>query len=314
MVGMVVQTLPQSNNNPSASVINMADFSLLVSTDWLDRHRHDRDVVVLDASVFLGPTPAGRVRGDFLSGYAAFVDEGHIPGAQFADMFELFSDPSSGLPFTRPQREQFERAAGSLGISANSHVVIYDALVGQWASRLWWVFHSFGHASVSVLDGGLHKYVAEGRVLETGSPQPVKPAAYVAAGAARRYAGLAEVQAIVEGRAQGQLVCCLLPADYDGSVVVRSRAGHIPGSVNLPFTSFLDARTHTLLPPQALRSLFESAVDLDGPPIITYCGGGIASTMGSLALALIGYNNTAEFDGSLSEWVLDPARPMRVGS
>lgn len=133
---MVAPTPPQSNDNPSASVINMADFSHLVSTDWLDRHHHDRDVVVLDASVFLGPTANGRGRGDFRSGHRAFVDEGHIPGAQFADMFELFSDASGALPFTRPQREQFERAAGSLGIGANSRVVIYDALVGQWASRL----------------------------------------------------------------------------------------------------------------------------------------------------------------------------------
>lgn len=176
------------------------------------------------------------------------------------------------------------------------------------------MFHSFGHASVSVLDGGLQKYAAEGRVLETGSPQLIEPVTYIAANAMRRYVGLADVQAIVEGRAQGQLVCFLLPADYDGSVVVRSRAGHIPGSVNLPFTSLLDERTHTLLPPPALRALFESAVDLDGPPIITYCGGGVASTLGSLALAVIGCDNTAEFEGSLSEWVQDAGRPMKVGS
>lgn len=285
----------------------------LVSTHWLEAHRASPDLVLLDASVYLDPAQEGQARGAFRSGYEAFVSEGHLPGARFADLFTQFSDSSVPLPFTRPRQDQFEQAAGNLGITADTRVVIYDGLVGQWAARLWWLFHSFGHAAVSVLDGGLRKYVAEGRPLERGLPPPAAAASYHAARAVRRYASLDDVIAIVEGKAQGQLVSLLLPADYEGAVTVRSRAGHIPGSVNLPFSRLLDEQTNTLLPPEALRAAFAGAVSLDGAPIITYCGGGIASTLGSLALAVIGHHNTAEFDGSLAEWLLEPSRPTHTG-
>lgn len=291
----------------------MAHTPPLVSTHWLAEHREAPDVVILDASVYLSPAREGQVRGEFRSGLDSFVQDGHLPGAQFADLFGLFSDLQAALPFVRPSGAQFALAAGALGISPQAHVVVYDGLVGQWASRLWWLFRSFGHERVSVLDGGLRKHVADGYPLELGpqAPRPASP--YPAARGAQRYASLDDVLEVVQGRRQGQLVCLLLPADFEGTVSVRSRAGHIPGSVNLPFRRLIDERSNTLLPPAGLRAAFEEVVDLDGPPIITYCGGGIASTLGSLALAVIGCDRTAEFDGSLSEWVLDPARPLETG-
>lgn len=291
----------------------MTIVSPLVSTDWLQAHRHDPNLVLLDASVYLRRAGNDPVRQEFLSGHDAFLSEGHLPGARFADLFEQFSDGSVPLPFTRPSAGHFAQAASRLGITPDSHVVIYDSLVGQWAARLWWVFHSFGHAAVSVLDGGLRKYVAEGSPLETGPQQPVAPASYPEPTVTQRYASLDDVAAIVDGRAQGRLVCFLLPADYQGDVAVRRRAGHIPGSVNIPFTELIDGQTNALLPAPLLRSKFESLIDLQGPAIITYCGGGVASALGSLALAAIGCNNTAEFDGSLAEWVQDAGRPVRVG-
>lgn len=292
----------------------MTRVSPLVSTDWLEAHRHDPNLVLLDASVYLRRTTDAPIRQEFFSGYDAFVSEGHLPGSRFADLFDQFSDSSVPLPFTRPSAGRFAQAASRLGITPDSHVVIYDSLVGQWAARLWWVFHSFGHATTSVLDGGFRKYVAEGRALESGPQRPVESTVYPEPGAMLRYIALDDVLSVVDGRAAGQLVCFLLPADYQGAVAVRRRDGHIPGSVNLPFTELIDAQTNAMLPAPLLRSKFERLVDLDGPPIITYCGGGVASALGSLALAAIGCDNTAEFDGSLAEWVQDPARPLRVGN
>lgn len=291
----------------------MSRVSPLVSTDWLDAHRDDPNLVLLDASVYMRRLVGEPARQEFLSGYDAFVNEGHLPGARFADLFVQFSDSAVPLPFTRPASRQFAEAAGRLGISPDSHVVVYDSLVGQWAARLWWLFRSFGHSAISVLDGGLRKYVNEGRPLETGPQSLVAPALYSEPTVTQRYASLEDVVAVVGGMAQGQLVCFLLPADYEGSVAVRPRAGHIPGSVNLPFTELIDGQTNTLLPGSLLRDKFASLVDLDGPSIITYCGGGVASALGSLALATIGHDNTVEFDGSLAEWVQDSARPVSIG-
>jgi thiosulfate/3-mercaptopyruvate sulfurtransferase len=94
---------------------------------------------------------------------------------------------------------------------------------------------------------------------------------------------------------------------------VRSRAGHIPTSVNLPFTDLLNEADNTLRDAEELRAAFSSVVPLDGRLIVTYCGGGIASTLGALALAAIGYTNTLEYDGSLIEWISDPNAPMELG-
>lgn len=291
----------------------MTTASPLVSTSWLRARRDDPGIVILDASVYLGPAPEGKARGEFLSGKDAYLEDGHLPGAQFADLFLAFSDPTSPLPFARPSVEQFARAAGLLGIRTDTHVVIYDGLVGQWASRLWWVFHSFGHEKVSVLDGGRKKYLAEGGELAYGAAPAAAPAAYTPRDSTRRYASLNDVIDTVEGRQPGQLVCLLLPADYQGQVNVRRRAGHIPGSVNLPFTQLVDPASNALRSPAELRAAFEAVVDLNGPPVITYCGGGVASTLGSLALAVIGHHRTAEFDGSLAEWLQAPERPLSVG-
>ncbi len=290
----------------------MSEPSSLVSVEWLRSRIGSPDIVVLDSSVYLDPAPEGRARGEFRSGLDQYVAHGHIPGARFADLFTEFSDATSPFPFTLPNVSQFEEAAGRLGITPATHVVVYDGLAGQWAARLWWVFRTLGHARVSVLNGGLKKYVAEGGVLETGIV-PYERTVYRSAGAAKPYARKEQVAAIVDGQVAGRLVCLLQPDDYTGAISVRSRAGHIPGSVNLPFTALVSDEDNTLLPPDRLAEVFRSVTALEGELVVTYCGGGIASTLGALALDAIGYANTLEFDGSLAEWISDPSLPLTVG-
>lgn len=284
--------------------------SPLVSTHWLRNRLDGPDIVILDASVFLALTDNGT--GVFRSGLDAFQQDGHLPRARFADLFTEFSDPSAALPFTRPSKEQFETAAGRLGITPDSHVVIYDNLIGQWAARLWWVFRTFGHRKVSVLDGGLRKYVNDGGELERVLA-PHGHANYRVSGETRYLARQQDVADVIAGKRQGTLVCLLQPDDFAGTVSVRARPGHIPGSVNLPFNQLVDEEVNTLLDAERLRSMFAGAVPLDGGLIITYCGGGIASTLGALALAKLGYDNTLEYDGSLAEWSANPALPLEIG-
>lgn len=289
----------------------MAETPPLVSTEWLARHLEDSGIVVLDASVFLAPSADGGPR-EFQSGLDSFETNGHIPGSRFADLFTEFSDPTANLPFTRPQAKQFEAAAGRLGITPESHVVVYDGLTNQWAARLWWVFRSFGHARISVLDGGLRKYLKEARALEH-KLSPYTQTAYVALRSKQIVATRDEVLQIVRGNASAELVCFLLPEDYAGITSVRARPGHIPGSENLPFSELV-SDDNTLKRPDELRARFSSVTNLDGGLIVTYCGGGIASTLGALALAVIGYDNTREYDGSLAEWAEDPELPLELGS
>ncbi|WP_162931673.1 sulfurtransferase [Mesorhizobium sp. DCY119] len=284
----------------------------LVTVEWLRENRDDPSLVLLDASVWLDRAPEGQIRGEFRSGLDQYITSGHIPGARFADLFTEFSDAEAAHPFTLPRREQFEAAAGRLGITPESHVVIYDAIKGQWAARLWWVFRTLGHGRVSVLDGGLRRYRALGGTLETGIA-PYPRTTYRNKGTPGPYASRADVLDLVARRTEGTLICLLQPDDFAGIISVRSRAGHIPGSVNLPFDTLIDEKDNTLLPAEELRSRFRAVTPLEGERVITYCGGGIASTLGALSLAVIGYGNTLEYDGSLADWLSDPELPLVTG-
>lgn len=284
--------------------------SPLVSTDWLSKNLYGPDVVIIDASIFMVQVEDGR--GEFRSGLETFANEGRIPGSRYADLFTEFSDASSPYPFTRPGSDQFRKAAERIGVGARSHVVIYDRLIGQWAARLWWVFRSHGHERVSVLDGGFRKYASEGREIETGELQPFAYSDYVLGLSPDNVATSVDVSSVVDGIMEADLICLLPADDFNGTVSVRERPGHIPGSKNLPFHKLIDTSENTFRNPQEIRSLISAVSPLDGRMVITYCGAGIASTMGALALASIGYTATKKYDGSLVEWVSDPSRSVTI--
>jgi len=285
----------------------MPKTSPLVSTRWLADHLDDDDTIVLDASVYLDPA-----RAEFRSGLDEYERLGHIPGARFADLFTQFSDPFASFPFTRPTAHQFAEAAGRLGVSRNSRVVIYDNLTNQWAARLWWVFRSYGHQRVSVLDGGLRKYRSEGHPIELGLSPYVK-SSYAVPLPVDVVATTPDVLDLAQGRRAGQLICFLQADDFAGRISGRSRPGHIPRSANLPFIELLNERDNTLKTPAELRALFKARTALAGELVVTYCGGGVASALGALALAVLGDEATLEYDGSLAEWTADLALPLELG-
>ena len=123
----------------------------LVSTQWLADNLGSAKLVVLDATVLNVKAPGGGYR--WLSGEDQYLVDGHIQGAVFADILEVFSDPNKPFGFARPDAEQIAAAAASVGIDDSSAVVLYDDSVGQWASRIWWLLRSFGFENVAVLDG-----------------------------------------------------------------------------------------------------------------------------------------------------------------
>ncbi|HEY9424587.1 MAG TPA: rhodanese-like domain-containing protein [Microterricola sp.] len=305
----------------------------LVSTQWLADHLGRDGLVVLDATVLHVKAPGTKAGYRWLSGLDQYLVDGHIPGAVFADVLEVFSDPAKPFGFARPDALQIVAAAASVGIDDTSAVVLYDDSVGQWAARVWWLLRSFGFENVAVLDGGLTKWRAEERPLERGHVEPAVAAAFTAVERPEFWADKDDVAAVVAGEAEATLVCALPPAEFSGESSSRSRAGHIPGSLSLPAGRLVDRADNALLQGAALSEKLAPVLGLasaadagapaaaDGaiaasasrelaPRIITYCGGGIAAAAAALALTAAGTSNIAIYDGSLNEWTADEHAPL----
>ena len=278
----------------------------LVTTAWLAEHLGADDLVVLDATVLRVTGFNGSVA--YVSGEEEYLVKGHIPGAVFADLFDDFSDPEGEYAFAHPAAKHFERAAQAHGIDNDTAVVVYDTGIGTWASRLWWLFRSFGF-EVRVLDGGLTKWRAEGRPLATGDVRPRRAGDFSAAHEPGAWADKADIEAVLSGAADAVLLCALPPREFTGEEGGRSRRGHIPTSVNVSASHLLDRQTNAYLPVERLREVFADAT-ASGEPIIGYCQSAIASTSDALALALIGRTDVRIYDGSLNEWASDQTAPL----
>lgn len=278
-----------------------------VSTQWLADHLGSDGLVVLDATVLQVARPQGGSA--WLSGLDQYLVDGHVPGAVFADLLEAFSDPAGRHPFTRPDAEAFAAAALSVGVDSHTTVVVYDTAIGTWASRLWWLFRAFGHERVAVLDGGLPKWKAEDRSVEPGHVEPRVVSSFEVTEHPERWVDKAFVEKVVSGEEVATLICAVPPKEFSGESGPRSRLGHIPGSVSAPAARLISRETNALLAPSELRALFADAL-AGSDRIVTYCAGGIAAAADALALALLGRDDVALYDGSLNEWVADDDAPL----
>jgi len=299
------------DSEPSISDTEIAGpalFSPVVSTQWLADHLGSEKLVVVDATVL--PFAVDGKPG-YLSGLDEYLIRGHVQNAVFADIIDEFSNPDGAYPFTRPDAARFEAAAGSLGIDNSTTVIVYDSQVGQWASRLWWLFRSFGYDSVAVLDGGLKKWIAENRPIDAG--HHVNHAqVFVAQERPELWADKEFVAGIVNGTNDGSLVCGTPPKEFSGETVSRTRGGHIPGSLSVPAGFLVDRETNAILSSSSLKEKFGPV--LGGSRIVTYCGGGIAAAADALALTLLGERNVAVYDGSLNEWAADESLPLELSA
>jgi len=265
----------------------------LVSTEWLAKHLHDKNVKVIDAS-FKMPGVMPLPKEDY--------ERAHIPGAVFFDV-DAVADHASSLPHMFPDAEQFGRDVGTLGVSNADTVVVYDS--GGWvaAPRAWWMFLAFGHDKVRVLDGGLKKWLADGHPVQGGN-KVIKPATFKAKFDARRVRSIQQMTANLASKAE-QVIDARAKERFEGSVPeprAGLRGGHIPGSRNLPYNLLFDAATGTMKPLDQLRAAFTVAgVDLQ-KPIATSCGSGVSAAVLTLALYRLGVENPALYDGSWTEW------------
>ena len=215
---------------------------------------------------------------------------GHVPGAVFVDLDrDLAAPPSQDGRHPLPEPGAFAATLGRLGISPDTHVVVYDDTGGAVAARLWWMLRSIGHERVQVLDGGYQAWVEAGHPVETGEVTR-EPASYpVPSG----FTGVV-TRHDLEGRV---LVDARVPERFRGEVEpVDPKAGHIPGAVNRPYPENLDGKGR-FLPPAELRKRFEG---LDDP--VVYCGSGTNACHLALAMEVAGLGMPDVYVGSFSEW------------
>ena len=276
----------------------------LVTTDWLAARLDDPRVRIIDASSKLPgvlPLPSQ----DYLTG--------HIPGAVFFDV-NAIADPNDPRPHMYPDAAQFARDVAALGISSGDTVVAYDS--GSWtaAPRAWWMFLSFGHSNVKVLDGGLKKWLREGRPTHSGkvTPKPGKFRASLDSSYVRSQQQLVDnlmthAEQVIDARPRPR---------FEGTAAeprAGLRGGHIPGSRSVPYAGLFDAETGAMKPLEELRRIFNDAgVELT-KPIVTTCGSGVSALVLTLALYRLGVRGSALYDGSWAEWGLPGGPPVATG-
>jgi len=275
----------------------------LVSTEWLAAEIGAPDLVILDATL-LDPA-LGR---DAQAEHAA----GHIPGARFLDLKTLV-DGASALPNTLPTPEFFAGRLAALGVSPETRVIVYDDSPWKTAARAWWMLRAGGFPAVAILDGGLAKWKAEGRPLETGIATP-EPAPLAAPTPFARTRDLAAVRANLLNNAE-QLVDARSAARFAGEEPERAGVtpGHISGSRGLPYSRLFEADGRWKRGP-ALQAVFaEAGVDSSRPLIVT-CGSGITACVVAFGAHLLGRDDVALYDGSWTEWGGDPVTPKATGA
>jgi len=263
----------------------------IVTTEWLAEHLNDPGMSVVDASWYL-PAQKRDARAEY--------EAGHIPRAVFFDQ-DVVVEPGSTLPHTLPAPEVFATFAGSMGISRDDTIVVYDG-PGLFSSpRVWWIFRAMGARKVYLLEGGIDRWRAEGRFV---TPQTTKIASclFDVDFDPKRVASFDEMRALVES-GSSQVADARPSGRFEGvdpEPRKGVRGGHMPGARNVPAMSLV--KDGALLPENELRAAFEKGgVDLSRP-VVTSCGSGVTAAILTLALETLGHSDNRLYDGSWTEW------------
>jgi thiosulfate/3-mercaptopyruvate sulfurtransferase len=285
----------------------------LISTAELAGIIDQPDLRLFDCTTYLEYQPEGSGIPYFAVPGRHTFEAAHIPGADFLDLQGEFSDPNTELRFTMPAITQLEAAFGRHGIAANSRVVLYSIGTAMWATRFWWMLRSLGFEKVSVLDGGLDKWKAEGRAIETGLAKGYPPATFTAKPQAGYFVDKQEVLAAGADR-NTVVVNALSPQFHKGLEPGRyGRPGRIPGSVNVSAATLFDPQTKAFIPLAEAEKKFAAEGIGKDKRVVAYCGGGISATIDLFLLHRLGYDNLTLYDGSMGEWAKDASLPIETG-
>ncbi|MBM3572252.1 MAG: 3-mercaptopyruvate sulfurtransferase [Alphaproteobacteria bacterium] len=267
---------------------------MMVSTDWLSARLGAPGLRVVDATWHL-PELKRDARAEFR--------QAHIPGAVYLDI-DVVADPNHQLGHMLPDARRFAETVSLLGIGNGDRVVVYDTRGFYSAARVWWMFRVYGYDEVFILDGGLPKWQAEKRQVETGEAQPAAARFQPPAERRRIVRGADEVLANLASRAE-QVVDARTPGRFSGAEkdpYEGVRSGRIPGSRNVYWANLLDAKDKTMLTADQLRAKFQAAGVDPLRPMILSCGSGVTACIVAAALTRMGHDNWAVYDGSWDEW------------
>ncbi len=273
---------------------------LIVTTDWLDTHRADPRIRIVDmrGSVRTRQIEPGVEEATYLGARQEYLAE-HIPGAVYIDWTADIVDPDDPVPAQIARPERFAAVMGTRGIGEDSVVIAYDHMGGQFATRLWWALTYYGHEHIYVLDGGWNRWCEEGREVEEGevAVEPrtfnprVRPDWRIDVETLRGRLDAPEIQ-LLDARDEGQ---------YRAERRRGPRGGHIPNALHLPRERFF-AEGGGFLTRDAVQGVADEAGLTHERPVIAYCNGGVAATVLLFNLRRIGYRSLTNYDGSWNEW------------
>jgi thiosulfate/3-mercaptopyruvate sulfurtransferase len=278
----------------------------LVSTQWLQDHLNAPDVRVVDASWF-PPNSVHSPKQEY--------QDCHIPGAVFFDIDDIASTGENLPPHMLPPPEKFASRVRKLGLGNGNRIVIYDSFgFCTAAARVWWMFKVFGHRDVSLLDGGLPKWISEGRPIEDLPPVP-RDRHFLPRVNTMLVRGFDQVRYNI--KSGKELVVDARAAErFSGTGQEPwpvKHVGHIPGAVNLPFMDLIESTTRTMKSPDYLKERLTQAGITQDHPVILSCGSGVTACVLAFAMDLMGYENFSVYDGSWAEWGNRDDAPVEVG-
>jgi thiosulfate/3-mercaptopyruvate sulfurtransferase len=273
----------------------------IVSTQWLADRLKEPDLRIVDAPFYMPGDPR-TPQGEF--------EKEHIPGAVLFDIEDI-KDRANPLPHMLSSPTAFAEAVGRLGIAEGDRIVIYDHVGLLSAGRVWWNFRVMGHDEVYVLDGGLPRWIVEGRPLASGpvtsvdQPFSARFRPDLVRGIDQVAAALASGVQVLDARARDRFLGTA-PEPRPGLP-----SGHMPGAINTPHSELIS--DGALKSRAELEALFrDEGIDLDRP-IIASCGSGVSAAIIALALARLGRWDTPIYDGSWTEWASRGDRPILTG-
>jgi thiosulfate/3-mercaptopyruvate sulfurtransferase len=260
----------------------------IVSVEWLHEHLDDSDLIILDASQQVNQAKVESQYQDI-----------QIVGARYFDIKNEFSDTDSPLPNTLPTAEAFSKAARNLGINKDSKIVVYDSLGVYSSPRAWWLFKIMGLSNVWVLDGGLPEWVSQGYEVEKTQKHDYALGNFVSNFKPEMFKTKEQIleniatkdAVLIDARSQDRFLG-ETPEPREGL-----RSGHIPGSINIPYTILLN--DGKFLPKEELEKILPQ----DNKPLLFSCGSGVTACIDLIAYELIENKNPkAIYDGSWTEW------------
>lgn len=274
----------------------------LVETSWLVEHLNDSHLRIVDMRGYVRTVERGGVQDALYVGARDEYQQGHIPGALYIDWSSDIVDPNDEVEAQIAPAALFGQLLGRLGIGDQHLVVAYDAHpASQFATRLWWALKYYGHDQVVVLNGGLPKWKRENLPLDTTIPI-YPPAVFTPVVQPELRATASDVLALL-GQQDATLIDARERGQYTGEIVRgHGRPGHIPGALSLPREELIDPTTGTFRSSAELARIFASAGVVPEQHVVAYCNGGVAATTVLFSLAMLGYPQLTNYDGSWNEW------------